>query len=80
MSIFFTDTNVSVEAASALTANLSAIVLDFVARHKVGGTNLNFFIAKQLPVLPGLANKLVLSWPTPPSFHNRCSARCGSEW
>jgi hypothetical protein len=27
-------------------------VLDFVARHKVGGTHLNFFIYKQLPVLP----------------------------
>jgi hypothetical protein len=27
-------------------------VLDFVGRHKVGGVHLNFFIAKQLPVLP----------------------------
>jgi hypothetical protein len=26
--------------------------LDFSARHKVGGTHLNFFIAQQLPVLP----------------------------
>lgn len=38
----------------ALLANVSALVLDFVARHKVGGVHLNFFIAKQLPVLsPG---------------------------
>lgn len=37
---------------AALLANLSALVLDFVARHKVGGVHLNFFIAKQLPVLP----------------------------
>lgn len=37
---------------AALLANLSALVLDFVGRHKVGGTHLNFFIAKQLPILP----------------------------
>lgn len=37
---------------TALVANLSALVLDFTARHKVGGTNLNFFIGKQLAVLP----------------------------
>jgi len=38
--------------ATALLANLSALILDFVARHKVGGVHLNFFIARQLPVLP----------------------------
>ena len=32
--------------------NLTSLVFDFVARHKVGGTHLNFFIIKQLPVLP----------------------------
>jgi len=37
---------------AALLANLSALVFDFVARHKVGGTHLNYFIFKQLPVLP----------------------------
>ncbi len=37
---------------AALVANLSSIPFDFFARHKVGGTHLNFFIAKQLPVLP----------------------------
>lgn len=37
--------------ATALLANYSALVLDFVARHKVGGVHLNFFIAKQLPLL-----------------------------
>lgn len=36
---------------TALAALLSSLSLDFVARHKVGGTHLNFFIAKQLPVL-----------------------------
>ncbi len=38
--------------SAALVANLSSIAFDFVARHKVGGTHLNFFIIKQLPVLP----------------------------
>lgn len=37
---------------AALLGNLSALVFDFVARHKVGGTHLNYFIYKQLPVLP----------------------------
>jgi hypothetical protein len=37
---------------TCLVANLSSFVLDFVARCKVGGTHLNFFIFEQLPVLP----------------------------
>ncbi|MFF2937056.1 Eco57I restriction-modification methylase domain-containing protein [Streptomyces mirabilis] len=35
----------------ALTACLSSLALDFVARLKVGGVHLNFFISEQLPVL-----------------------------
>ncbi len=41
---------------TALLVNLSALILDFVGRHKGGGVHLNFFIAKQLPVLPPEAN------------------------
>lgn len=37
---------------AALLANLCALVFDFVARHKTGGTHMNYFIYKQLPVLP----------------------------
>jgi hypothetical protein len=37
--------------AAALLANESALVVDFVARQKVGGTSLGIFIVKQLPVL-----------------------------
>lgn len=33
-------------------ANLSALVFDFTARQKVGGTTLNYFLLKQFPVLP----------------------------
>jgi N-6 DNA Methylase len=35
-----------------LQANLSSLVFDFVTRQKAGGTNFNFFIVKQLPILP----------------------------
>ncbi len=35
-----------------LVADLSGLVLDWVARQKLGGVHMNFFLAKQLPVLP----------------------------
>jgi hypothetical protein len=38
--------------ASCLLGNFNSLVFDFVARHKVGGTHMNFFIVKQLPVIP----------------------------
>jgi len=38
--------------AAAFVGMLSCMTFDFSARHKVGGTHLNFFIAQQLPVLP----------------------------
>ena len=37
---------------AALTSYFCSLPLDYVARSKVGGTHLNFFIAKQLPVPP----------------------------
>jgi hypothetical protein len=37
---------------ACLFANLNSLVLDFIARNKVGGTHLNFYILKQLPILP----------------------------
>lgn len=38
--------------ASCLLANFCSLPFDFVARQKIGGTSMNFFIAKQFPVLP----------------------------
>jgi N-6 DNA Methylase len=35
-----------------LLANFNSIPLDYIARQKLGGVNLNFSILKQLPVLP----------------------------
>lgn len=40
------------QSLAGLTTNLCTLSLDFAARHKVGGTHLNFFIYKQLPLLP----------------------------
>jgi SOS-response transcriptional repressor LexA len=39
-------------AAACLTAALVSYGLDYVARQKLGGTTLNYFILKQLPILP----------------------------
>ncbi len=39
-------------AVGAFYANLCSLTLDYIARQKVGGTSLTFFILKQLPVLP----------------------------
>jgi hypothetical protein len=33
-------------------ASLCSLTLDFVARQKIGGTNLNFFYVEQFPILP----------------------------
>jgi hypothetical protein len=41
----------SAASFAALLANLCSLVSDFVTRQKVGGTNLNFFIFQQFPVL-----------------------------
>ncbi len=37
---------------SCLLANSNTLTFDFIARQKVGGNNMNFFIVKQLPVIP----------------------------
>ena len=38
--------------AACLLGNLNSFALDFVARQKVGGVHLNFFIVNQLPIFP----------------------------
>ena len=39
-------------ASAFVLANLNSLPLDWAARLSVGGVNMNFFIVKQLPVLP----------------------------
>lgn len=43
---------ISTAAIAGLYANTASLVVDFVARQKVGGTNLNFFLVYQFPILP----------------------------
>ena len=39
-------------ASALVLANMNSLPLDWAARFSVGGANMNFFIVKQLPVLP----------------------------
>ncbi len=48
--IFLSDKNISL--ISCLLSNLNSLVLDFIARQKIGGTHLTFATFRQLPVLP----------------------------
>ncbi|MEN6350507.1 MAG: N-6 DNA methylase [Syntrophomonas sp.] len=45
-----------------IIANLSSYILDFVARFKVGGNHMNFFITSQLPVLPPQTYDEICAW------------------
>jgi hypothetical protein len=45
-----------------LNSNLSSFVFDYIARQKIGGVHVNFFIIKQLPVLPPQIYKENASW------------------
>ncbi|RJR07144.1 restriction endonuclease [Candidatus Parcubacteria bacterium] len=50
--IIFFNTGINIRVIASFLANVNSIVFDYVARQKIGGTSLNYFIAKQLPVLP----------------------------
>jgi hypothetical protein len=43
---------ITVRLMACLLANLCSLVLDYCARQKIGGTTMNYYILKQLPVLP----------------------------
>ncbi|APX25495.1 MAG: restriction endonuclease [Rhodobacteraceae bacterium] len=56
----------SPRSLAGLIGCLSSLTFDFVARHKVGGTHLNFFIYEQLPVLsPDFYDERRLNFITP---------------
>jgi hypothetical protein len=40
------------EEAACLVADMSSFAHDYIARQKIGGTSLNFFILEQLPIIP----------------------------
>ena len=48
--LVLTEPNIGPRLAACLLANLNSIAMDFVARQKVGGVHLNFFIVEQLPL------------------------------
>jgi len=43
---------VTAKHVAGLLGNLLSLTLDFIARNKVGGTHVNYFVLKQFPVLP----------------------------
>jgi len=51
MPLIFPDPEIKPSLVACMLGNLTSLVFDFVARQKVGGTHLNFFIIKQLPLL-----------------------------
>lgn len=46
---------ISTSKIAGLNAYMCSLLLDYIARQKVAGTNLNFFYVQQLPVLPPAA-------------------------
>ena len=60
--LILTDKTISPRRACCLLANLNSFALDFVARQKVGGVHLNFFIVEQLPILPPDAYEEKCPW------------------
>jgi len=49
-------------ASFVILANLDSICLDYFARQKTGGNSLNYFIMRQLPILPPSAYTLLCPW------------------
>jgi hypothetical protein len=50
--MLLTGEGICLRQVCCLLANLNSLALDFVARQKVGGVHLNFFIVNQLPMFP----------------------------
>jgi hypothetical protein len=48
--------------AVSLQANLSAIAFDFIARQKIGGTNLTYGYVNQMPILPYTTYSCLTPW------------------
>ncbi len=60
---------------ACLLANLNAPVYDFVARQKVGGVHLNFFIVEQIPTLPPDVYTDKCAWSRRETLENWISER-----
>jgi hypothetical protein len=44
------------------SACVSSFIFDYIARQKIGGSTMNYFILKQLPVLPSSAYTKICKW------------------
>lgn len=64
--ILFPDTHLAVGKIAYFLGAASSLVLDYAARQKLGGTNLNFFYLEQLPFpAPDQASEAALAFITP---------------
>jgi hypothetical protein len=67
-----------------LLANLNSYALDFVARQKIGGLSLSFFILKQLPLLVPSAYQCKSSWDSSTDIGSWMTPRtlelCFTSW
>lgn len=52
LSLVLFEENIRIIKIASLLSNFNSIVFDYIARQKISGPNLNFFILKQLPVIP----------------------------
>ena len=50
--LVFCDRSLNLRTQTCLLASLNAYAFDFIARQKVGGNHLSYFIVEQLPTLP----------------------------
>jgi hypothetical protein len=58
--------DVQPDRIAALAANMSSLIVDFIARQKLGGTSLNYFTMKQISFLPpDYYTSIRLSYVTP---------------
>lgn len=51
MNLVLPASTIGVQKIAAMVGNFAALVLDYVARQKIGGVNTNYFHVRQLPVL-----------------------------
>jgi hypothetical protein len=52
VSLAFVDTEIELGMICAFLANFNSFTLDFIARQKMGGIHLSYYLVRQLPVLP----------------------------
>ena len=55
--VWVVDPSIRPQQIAALYGCSCSLILDYIARQKVGGTNLNFFYVEQFPILPPSAYK-----------------------